>query len=174
VPGETVREDAGEIVEEGVGHSLKTHEVALVLLGDARGKGTESLVLPQDVVAAFGAVSDPEAALPGQAHEPAVAKERAQDHLELDGVRRDPMKRGAGMLDHTDDFDRGLRSPRPAYLEKRRRFAISESVGSNRFTRCLNGKSDGETVSFATARTGWGEIHSFGIHVGPNGCLGRT
>jgi hypothetical protein len=174
VPGERVREEAGEIIEEWVRHGLKAREPAVVLLGNPRGIGTEPLVLPQDVVAALGAVSDPEAALPRQSHEPAVAQERPQHHLELDGVRRDPMKRGAGMLDHTDDFDRGLRCRDPAYFEKRRRFPISESVGSNRFTRCLNGKSDGETVSFATARTGWGETHSFGIHVRPNGSLGST
>jgi hypothetical protein len=80
------------------------------------------------------------------------------------------------MLDHRDEFDRPLRSPACAevYLEKRRRFPMRESFASNCFTRNLKGKSEGETRSFATARTGRGETHSFGIQVLANGSLGNT
>jgi len=168
-----VREEPGEIIEERVGHGLEAHKPAFVLLGDTGRKRTEPLVFPEDVVAALGAVSDPQPSLARQTDEPAVTEERPEDHLELDGIRWDPLERDARMLDHTDEFDRGLRSPR-AYFENRRRFPMSESVGSNRFTRSLNGKSDGETASLAAARNGWGDTHSFGIHVRRNGSLGST
>jgi len=177
VPGKAVREEAGEIVEERVDHRLEADQPSSVVFGKASWKRTEALVLPQEVVAALGAVSDSQPSLARQADEPPVAKQRAKDHLELDGVRWDPMKRAAGMLDHTDEFDRGLRLPRrggPSYFEKRRRFPMSESVGSNRFTRSLKGKSDEETASLAPARTGCGDTHSFGIHVRSKGSLGRT
>ena len=176
VPGEAVAEEAGEIVEERMAHGLEADEAAFVILRCVRRKRTEPVVLPQDVVAALGPVSDPQPPLARQTDKPTVAKQRAKDHLELQGVRRDPMQRGAGMFAHTDEFDRRLRPQAPAalYFENRRRFPMSESVASNRFTRCLKGKSDGETAIFATARMGCRETHSFGIQVRANGSLGST
>jgi hypothetical protein len=54
-------------------------------------------------------VSDAQRSLARQTDEPSVAEQRAQDHLELHGVRWDPMERDTRMLDHTDEFDRRLR-----------------------------------------------------------------
>ena len=115
MPGEAVREEAGEIVEERVDHRLEAHQPASAVLGNASRKRTEALVLPEDVVPPLSAVSDSQPALARQTNELPVAKQRAEDHLELDGVRWDPMKRGAGMLDHTDEFDRGLRWPKGCF-----------------------------------------------------------
>ena len=131
MPGETFRKDAGEIVEERVDHGLEAHQPSSAVFGNAGWKRTEALVFPEDVIEPLGAVGDPEASLARQADEPAIAKQRAEDHLELDGVRWDPMKRGAGMLDHTDEFDRGLRSPKAIasrFSSARARLGASGSI----------------------------------------------
>jgi hypothetical protein len=109
MPGEAVGEDASQIVEERMGHGLEADDPGGVLLGCGGGKRPEPLVFPKDVFATFGAVGDSQAALARDPDEPAVTEKRAEDHLELDRVGRDPMKRGAGMFDHTDDFGRALR-----------------------------------------------------------------
>jgi hypothetical protein len=174
VPGEAIREEAREIVEERMAHGLEPDEAAFIVRRRLRHEVTKALVLPNNVVAPLGAVSDPQASVVGQAGQAAVAEHRAEDHLELDRIGRQPTESRMGMFDHTDDVDRRLRLSGRRYLEKRRRFPMSESVLSNRFTRSLNGKSDGETESLPTARTGCRDTHSFGIHVRANGSLGNT
>jgi len=109
VSGEAVAEEPREIVEERMAHGLEADEPALVFPRRFRRKRTEPLVLPQNVVAATRTVGDPQGSLARQTDELSVAEEPAQDHLELHGVRRDPMERDARMLDHTDEFDRRLR-----------------------------------------------------------------
>lgn len=73
--GEAVGEHTREVIEERMDHRLKADEAARVLLGRVGRKRTEPPVLPEDVVAALGAVSDPEAPLLGYADEPAIAKQ---------------------------------------------------------------------------------------------------
>src|SRR5687768_8467098 len=91
-------------------HGLEPNEPARVLLGRRGRERAEALVLPEDVFATIGAVRYAEPPLARDPNEPAVAKQRAEDHLELDRIGRDPLKRGLGMFDHTDEFDRALRS----------------------------------------------------------------
>ena len=110
--GEAVSKEAGKVVEERVGNGLKPDEPAPGLLRCRGGERTKALVLPEDVFATIDAVSDPQSPLVRETDEPAIAKQRAEDDLELDRVGRDPMKRGLGVFDHTDDFDRALRLTR--------------------------------------------------------------
>ena len=133
MPGEPVTQEAGEIVEQRMAHRLKAHETTLVFPWGVGWERTEPVVLPPDIVATVGAVGDPEAALARHTDESAIAKQRAEDHLELHRVWWHPAERAARMLDHNDEFDRRLRPtevPAAGYLEKRRRLPIRESLGS--------------------------------------------
>lgn len=107
--GEATREEASEIVKERMDDGLEADEAALVVLRRLGRKRTEAVVFPKDVVAAFGAMSDPQPSLAWDPDQPTVAKQRAKDHLELERIGREPAQGGAGMFDHTDDFDQRLR-----------------------------------------------------------------
>ena len=47
----------------------------------------QTVVLPPDVGRAIAAMRDPEPAIERTTDDPAIAEERAEDHLELNGVR---------------------------------------------------------------------------------------
>jgi len=89
--------------------SLEADEVIAARLRLGRGKRTEPIVLPYDVLATLRPVSDPQPALARQTDETAIAEQRAEDDLELHRVGRDPADSDPGMFDHALEFDRRLR-----------------------------------------------------------------
>jgi hypothetical protein len=110
--GEGTREQAREIIEKRMRHGLEADEAGVVFPRGLAGERAEPLVLPEDVIAPRGAMRNPEPPLAGQTDQPTVAEHRAEDHLELNGVRRKTAECRAGVFDHTDDFDRRLRPVR--------------------------------------------------------------
>ena len=88
MPSESVTEQAGKIVEERVAYGLEAEKACLVLPRSLSWKRTEPVVLPENVVAALDAVSDPQPPLPRATDELTVAQQRPEDHLELDRVGR--------------------------------------------------------------------------------------
>jgi len=74
VAGEPTTQQTREVVEERVADSLKSEKATLAGSGRLPRERTESVVLPQDVVPALDAVSDPEAPLPRDPDQPTVPK----------------------------------------------------------------------------------------------------
>src|SRR5438046_8113038 len=98
---------------------LEPDEVPSARLRCRDRKRSEAVVFPHDVLAALDPVSDAPAALSWQTDELPVTEQGTEDHLKLQGVRRDPGDRDLGMLDHTHEFDRRLR-PTPSGLARLR------------------------------------------------------
>ena len=82
VPG---REDPREVVEQRMRDRLELGK-PVAQPWRVRGKRSEPVVLPADVVAAATAMRDPQPALTWQTDEPAVSEQRPEDDLELDRV----------------------------------------------------------------------------------------
>src|SRR5688572_33360073 len=70
------------------------------------GERSESLVLPARVGVTL--VRDVQLALADAPRDATVAEERADDHLELHGIRREPPQRGVRTLQHVVSYRRGL------------------------------------------------------------------
>src|SRR5437016_1661889 len=112
---------------------LEPDEVPSARLRCRDRKRSEAVVFPHDVLAALDPVSDPQAALSRQTDELPVTEQRTEDHLKLQGVRRDPGDRDLGMLDHTHEFDRRLR--RTAVRSRSAPRGAARSAGASPRTR---------------------------------------
>src|SRR2546428_11063880 len=80
-------EERREVLEDGVRDGLE-RQVPTGVTRRVAGERAESLVFPANVVRALRLVRDAQSAPALRADEPALAQERAEDHLELDRVRR--------------------------------------------------------------------------------------
>src|SRR5437763_566966 len=97
MPREAVREEARQVVEDRVARRLESDEAPFTRLRSARRERPQAVVLPQDVGTPLDAVSDPQPAPTRETDELPVTEQRAEHHLELHRVRRDPTHSDLGM-----------------------------------------------------------------------------
>src|SRR5437868_14671773 len=95
----TRTEQPRDIVEDRV-RDRSEGEPSVALDRSAVYERCEAVVLPAKVVLTVSAVRDAQAPLARNSYQATIAKERAEDHLELHGVRRDPAKRDARIGRH--------------------------------------------------------------------------
>ena len=90
-----------EIVEHGMRDRLELRQIRDAHR-PARGEGAETLVLPACVRMTL--MCDLQAAMADTARDARVAKERADDDLQLDAIRREPAQRGIRTLQHVVSY----------------------------------------------------------------------
>src|SRR5438067_11241783 len=113
MPREAVPEEARQVVEDRVACRLESDEAPRTRRRSGCRERSQAVVLPQDIAMALDPMSDSQPALARETDELPVTEQRAEHHLELHRVRRDPTDRDLGMFDHADEFDRRLRGSRP-------------------------------------------------------------
>src|SRR5437868_6556103 len=112
MPREAVREEARQVVEDRLARRLESNEAPFARCRSTCRERSQTVVLPHDIGMALDPVSDPQPTLARETDELPVTEQRAEHHLELHRVRRDPTNRDLGMFDHADEFDRRLRGSR--------------------------------------------------------------
>ena len=97
--------EAREVIEDRVRDRRELREICHPHR-PTRGKGPESLVLPTGVRVAL--VGDVQLTVPQATGDATVAKERADDDLQLHGVRREPSECGVRALQHVVSYRSSL------------------------------------------------------------------
>ncbi len=100
MPREPIGEEAREVVEEGMTHRFEPEEVTVGCGRRAGRERAEPLVLPDDVVASLRPMGDAKPPVARESDQASITEQRTEDHLELDGVRREPPECRTGMFDH--------------------------------------------------------------------------